>query len=83
MPSRLVIGVLYLKHAFGLSAVAMWVENPYWQYFCGMQYFQHKLPFHPASLVKWRKRLGETGCESLLKELVGVAVDEEAIQSKL
>jgi Transposase domain (DUF772). len=77
LPARFVVGVLYLKHAFGLSdeaVVEMWVENPYWQYFCGMQYFQHKLPFHPTSLIKWRNRLGVAGCEKLLKELIEVAI---------
>jgi transposase, IS5 family len=85
LPARLVVGVLYLKHAFGLSdevVVSMWKENPYWQYFCGMQYFQHELPFHPTSLIKWRKRLGEAGCEKLLKELIVVALQEEVIEEK-
>ena len=38
LPSRLVTGVLYLQHAFGVSdesVVERWKENPYWQYFCG------------------------------------------------
>ncbi|NOR70990.1 MAG: IS5 family transposase [Methylomarinum sp.] len=85
LPARLVVGVLYLKHAFGLSdeaVVSMWKENPYWQYFCGMQYFQHELPFHPTSLIKWRKRLGEAGCEKLLKELIEVAIREDVIKEK-
>lgn len=85
LPARLVVGVLYLKHAFGLSdeeVVAQWVENPYWQYFCGMEHFQHRMPFHPTSLGKWRKRLGEEGCEKLLKELIDVAIKEKVIEEK-
>lgn len=85
LPARLVVGILYLKHAFGYSdeeVVAKWVENPYWQYFCGMQYFQHELPFHPTSLVKWRKRLGVEGCEKLLKEIIDVALKEKVIEEK-
>jgi len=85
LPARLVVGVLYLKHAYGLSdeaVVARWVENPYWQYFCGMQYFQHELPFHPTSLIKWRNRLGVEGCEKLFKELIAVAIMEEVIEEK-
>ena len=42
--TRLMVGLQYLKHIYSLSddAVVMrWVENPYWQYFCGEQYFQH------------------------------------------
>lgn len=82
LPARLVVGIMYLKHAYGESdesVVAKWTENPYWQYFCGMTHFQHKLPFHPTSLIKWRKRLGVEGCEKLLQELVNVGIETEAI----
>lgn len=43
---RLMVGLHYLKHAFNESdesVVALWVENPYWQYFCGEEYFRHAL----------------------------------------
>jgi IS5 family transposase len=85
LPSRLVLGVLYLKYVYGLSdevVVARWTENPYWQYFCGLEYFQHKMPFHPTSLIKWRKRLGEDGCEKILKEIIDVGVKTETIEEK-
>jgi len=35
---RLMVGLHDLKHAFNVSdetLVERWVENPYWQYFCG------------------------------------------------
>lgn len=38
LPPRLVAGLLYLQHAFDASDEAVvnaWVENPYWQFFCG------------------------------------------------
>ncbi|PIE46624.1 MAG: IS5/IS1182 family transposase, partial [Gammaproteobacteria bacterium] len=60
LPTRLVAGLLYLQHAFSVSdevLCARWLENPYWQYFCGEVYFQHKFPCHPTSLTKWRNRL--------------------------
>jgi IS5 family transposase len=44
VPTRLMVGLHYLKHAFNESdesVVEKWVENPYWQYFCGYEYFQH------------------------------------------
>lgn len=44
-----------------------WVENPYWQYFCGEVYFQYAPPFDRTELVKFRKRIGEEGSEKLLK----------------
>src|SRR6266545_4496344 len=59
-PTRLLVGLHYLKHAYDESdesVVEKWVENPYWQYFCGYEYFQHELPCHPTSLVKWRQRI--------------------------
>ena len=40
-PTRLMVGLQYLKHCYGLSdeaVVSGWVENPYWQYFCGEVY---------------------------------------------
>ncbi|MGC0120608.1 transposase [Pseudoalteromonas piscicida] len=38
-------GLEYLKQIHKLSdenTVVMWCENPYWQYFCGMQFFTHE-----------------------------------------
>ena len=73
LPTRLVTGLLYLKHTFALSddeVVARWVENPYYQHFCGERYFQHEMPCDPSSLVRWRKRIGEAGVEWLLRETI-------------
>lgn len=69
LPIRLMAGLLYLKHAFHLSdeqTVARWVENPYWQYFCGEPYFRHTLPIDPSSLTRFRHKIGASGCEKLL-----------------
>ena len=66
---RLVAGLLYLQHANDASdeaVVATWLENPYWQYFCGETYLQTELPIDPSSLSRWRKRIGEEGVELLL-----------------
>ena len=44
---RLMVGLQYLKYAFDHSdesVLAAWVENPYWQYFCGGVYFEHAAP---------------------------------------
>lgn len=66
---RLMAGLHFLKHTFGLSdeqVVAQWVLNPYWQFFCGEEFFQHKLPIHPSQMTRWRRRIGEAGMEKLL-----------------
>lgn len=69
LPPRLVAGLLYLQHTFDASDEAVvntWVENPYWQYFCGEVYLQTEAPIDPSSLTRWRKRIGEEGVETLL-----------------
>ena len=73
---RLMVGLHYLKHAFDESdesVVARFLENPYWQYFCGFEYFQHEFPLDPTSLVKWRRRVGAEKLELLLQETISTA----------
>jgi len=75
-PPRLVAGLLYLQHTFACSdeeLVWAWVENPYWQHFCGETYFQHEPPIDPSSLTRWRQRVGEEGVEWLLTETIEAA----------
>jgi len=75
--TRLMVGLLYLKHAFDESdesVVARWVENPYWQFFCGCQYMQHELPIDPSSLSRWRKRVGAERLEKLLEATIHAAL---------
>ena len=82
VPIRLLVGLHYLKHAFNESdesVVARFVENPYWQYFCGFEFFQHRFPLDPTTLVKWRKRIGSKGTEKLLQATIATAVRREHI----
>ena len=68
---RLVVGLHYLRSAYGVSdeeVVERFLENPYWQYFCGFEYFEHEFPLDSSSLTRWRKRVGTDGIEKLLKE---------------
>ena len=62
-------GPLYVKHIFAPSdeALVHWVENPHWQAFRGEEYFQHEPPIHRTNSTRYRKRLGLTGCEELLR----------------
>ncbi len=84
IPIRLMAGLHYLKHAFGLSDEAVvkgWVENPYWQYFCGEEYFQHRLPIDPSQMTRFRARLGASGCERLLKLTIEAGLGAKAVKS--
>ncbi len=74
--TRLMVGLHYLKYAFDESDEALverWVENPYWQYFCGFTHMQHDCPIHPTSMTKWRNRVGVERLEALLKETIDLA----------
>jgi IS5 family transposase len=82
LPTRLMVGLHYLKYLFDESdepVVEKWVENPYWQFFCGRTYFEHKLPCHPTSLVRWRHCVGSEGVEKLLTETLSTAKREQAL----
>ncbi len=82
LPTRLMVGLHYLKYLFDESdesVVEKFVENPYWQFFCGGMYFEHELPCHPTSLVRWRKRIGTDGMEKLLTETLSTAKREQAL----
>jgi IS5 family transposase len=83
--TRLLVGLHYLKHAFDESdesVTARWIENPYWQYFCGFTTMQHELPLHPTSLVKWRNRVGAERIAELLQETIRLAVRERQVSPK-
>ena len=85
LPTRLVAGLFILKHMHNLSDEALcdrWVENPYFQYFCGEAVFQHELPFDRSSLTRWRQRLGEEQIAALLQESLSVAHRSGAIETK-
>lgn len=74
-----------LQHMYGISdenVVHRWKENPYWQYFCGYDYLQHKLPMHPTSLIRWRYRLGESGLAKILGGTIAAAVLTGVIKKK-
>jgi IS5 family transposase len=81
--TRQMVGLQYLKHMYALSddqVVMRWVENPYWQYFCGEEYFQHQLPIDPSSMTRFRRRIGEDGCEKILQATVDVGIDSKTIK---
>lgn len=75
-PIRLMVALHYLKHTYNESdesVVERFLENPYWQYFAGFEYFQHEFPLEPTSLVKWRKRIGSTGIQRVFYQTLKTA----------
>ena len=83
LPTRLMAGLAILKHMQDLSDEVLcerWVENPYYQYFCGEEFFQHQLVFDRSSLTRWRQRMGEERLQALLQESLAVAARTEAMK---
>jgi transposase, IS5 family len=80
--TRFVIGLLLLKHIYGLSdegACERWVHDPYFQHFTGEEFFQHVFPHERSDLSHWRKRLGDK-LELLLAESLRVAHEAGALR---
>ena len=82
--SRFVIGLLLLKHMFGLSDEGVcerWVYDPYFQHFTGETFFQHSFSHERSDLSHWRKRLGSK-LELLLAESLRVAHQSGALRTR-
>ena len=82
LPTRLMVGLHLLKHARGISddlVCAQWIENAYFQFFCGETYFQTKLPLDRTSMSVWRGRIGADKLELLLAETLAPATRAKAV----
>jgi len=74
-PIRLMVGLLLLKQMFNYgdeTIVEEWLQNPYYQYFCGESEFQWKFPCDPSDLVHFRKRIGKEGIEKIFSYTVKI-----------
>ncbi len=83
LPTRLMAGLAILKHTYNLSdevVCELWIENPYYQYFCGEEFFQHRLPLDRSSMTHWRNRMGEERLQALLQESLAVATRSGAMK---
>lgn len=77
LPTRLMAGLAILKAMHKLSDEALcarWLENPYYQLFCGEEFFCHKLPFDRTSITHWRQRIGEEKLNALIDESLAAAL---------
>src|SRR5512143_3617510 len=82
--TRFVIGLLLLKHIYGLSDEGVcerWVHDPYFQHFTGEEFFQHEFPHERSDLSHWRKRLGGK-LELLLAESLRIAHQSGALRTR-
>lgn len=81
LPIRLMAGLLYLKHAYNESDESVcehWAQDVYFQFFCGEENFQARMPCDPTNLVHFRQALGEAGVEDLLATTIAAATQMKA-----
>ena len=82
VPLRVMIALLYLKHAFNESdegVVQRWADTPRWQFFGGWAYYEDRQPCDATTLVKFRQLLGDEGVEELLAQTINAAVEMKLI----
>ena len=83
LPIRLMVALLYLKHAYNESdesVVQRWAQDVYFQFFSGQVYFEPRPPCDDSQIGRFRQMLGEAGVEQLLKTTIEAAVDMGAIK---
>jgi hypothetical protein len=81
----MLIGALILKHILCVSdeeITQQISENPYLQYFIGMDDFRSRAPFHYSSLSNARQRLGEKEFEAFERYLIESLIKEKLIHPK-
>ena len=85
IPIRCMAGLIMIAHIENLSdkkVVERWVENPYWQYFCGETHLQWKAPIDPSSLTRFRQRMGGDGVDTILNMSVKAALKAGCISKR-
>ncbi len=83
-PVRLMAGLLILKQMYNYgdeTIVEAWIQNPYYQYFCGEDTFKWTMPCDPSDLVHFRKRIGEKGIRLIFEISAGLH-EEKIIKAK-
>jgi IS5 family transposase len=86
VPIRKMVGSMLLKQMYNLgdeTFVFRWIENPYWQYFCGETYFQYEEPYDPSDFVHFRKRIGEEGAQKILKLSISLFDSKEVHEKEI
>ncbi len=83
-PVRFMIGMFLLKHTYGLSDEQVWdrwVQDPYFQYFTGEEFFQHEPRHERSGMSHWRKRIGDR-LDILLAESLRIAQATGALKTR-
>jgi transposase, IS5 family len=83
-PFRMALGALIIKERLKTSdreTLEQIRENPYLQYFIGMEEYSNKEPFEASMLVHFRQRIGEELVNRINRKTIKVA-EEKALEKK-
>ena len=81
--ARIIIGSLIIKHIEGKDdrgTIEMISENPYMQYFLGLDHFSSKPVFDPSLFVHIRKRLGSAAFDEMNQIIISKALNINEVQ---
>ena len=84
-PIRLMVGLIILKQLKNLSdeeVVKQWVQNPYFQYFCGESEFRWNAPCDPSDITHFRNRIGKDGFDKILEISINIQPEANKPRSK-
>jgi IS5 family transposase len=73
------VGLMILKQLENLSderVIEAWVQNPYYQAFCGQTHFQWKFPCDHSDFTYFRRRIGEDGARLIFEVSVDLHRDD-------
>ncbi len=79
VPARVALGALLIKERLGLTdreTVAAIQENPYLQFFIGLEEFTQDRPFDASLMVDFRKRFGEEGIQRIAEAIATASILE-------
>ena len=83
-PFRMALGALIIKERLKTSdreTLEQIRENPYLQYFIGMEEYSNKEPFEASMLVHFRQRIGEELVNRINRKTIKIA-EEKALEKK-
>ena len=78
--SRTALGALLVKERLGLTdreTVEAIQENPYLQFFIGLEEFTQEKPFDASLMVDFRKRFGEKGMQRIAEAIALASLPED------
>lgn len=84
VPSRVALGALLVKERLGLTdreTVETIQENPYLQFFIGLEEFSQDRPFDASLMVDFRKRFGEDGMQRMAEAIALASLPEAEAES--